>query len=100
VIKRRERTKPQHTSLYVRFHFAERGKASFFVAALASVPLNPSTANMRGVKVRRRTRQASAYLSFFLLVLGQDLVRILAAVVWSVGICDVDVKDSCCSVPP
>jgi hypothetical protein len=33
VIERRERTKP-HTSLYVRFHFAERREASVFVAAL------------------------------------------------------------------
>jgi hypothetical protein len=50
VIERREWTKP-HTSLYVRFHFAERREASFFVAALASVPLSPSTENTRGVKV-------------------------------------------------
>jgi hypothetical protein len=64
VIERRERTKP-HTLLYVRFHFAERRDASFLVAALASVPLNPSTKNMRGVKVRRRARKALTYLSFF-----------------------------------
>jgi hypothetical protein len=50
VIERWERTKP-HTLLYVRFHFAERREASFFVAALASVPLNPSTKNTRGVVV-------------------------------------------------
>jgi hypothetical protein len=60
VIERWERTKP-HTSLYVRFHFAKRREASFFVAALASVPLNPSTENTRGVKVRRQARQASTY---------------------------------------
>jgi hypothetical protein len=64
VIESRERTKPR-TSLYVRFHFAERRKERFFVAALASVPLNPSTESTRGVKVRRQARQASAYLSFF-----------------------------------
>jgi hypothetical protein len=52
VMERQERTKP-HTSLYVRVHFAERHEASFLVAALASVPLNPSAKNMRGVKVRR-----------------------------------------------
>jgi hypothetical protein len=64
VIERRERTKP-HTLLYVRFHFSERREASFFVAALAAVPLNPSTENTRGEKVRRRARQASTYLFFF-----------------------------------
>jgi hypothetical protein len=35
-----------------------------------------------------------------LLVLGQDLVRILATVVRSVSICDADVKDSRRSTPP
>jgi hypothetical protein len=35
-----------------------------------------------------------------LLVLGQDLVRILALVVRSVGICDANVKDSRRSAPP
>jgi hypothetical protein len=64
VIERRERTKP-HTSLCVRFHFAERREERFFVTAHASVPLNLSTENKRGVKVRRQGRQASAYLSFF-----------------------------------
>jgi hypothetical protein len=35
-----------------------------------------------------------------LLVLGQDLVRILAAVIRSVGICDANVEDSRHSAPP
>jgi hypothetical protein len=35
-----------------------------------------------------------------LLVLGQDLVRMLAAVVQSVGICDANVEDSRRSAPP
>jgi hypothetical protein len=35
-----------------------------------------------------------------LLVLGQDLVRILAAVIWSVGICDANVEDIRHSAPP
>jgi hypothetical protein len=39
VIERRERTKPHSLLRYthVRFHFAERREASFFVAAVASV---------------------------------------------------------------
>ena len=64
VIARRERTNP-HTSEYVRFHLAESREASFFVAALASEPLKPSTENTRGVKLQRLARQASTYFAFF-----------------------------------
>jgi hypothetical protein len=96
VIERRERTKP-HTSLYVRFHFAESREASFLVAALASVPLNTSTEN-EGTAPSQAGVDVLVLL--LLLVLGQNLVRILASVVRSVGICDANVEDSPCSAPP
>ena len=59
-----ERTKPQ-ISEYERFHLAARLVARRFDAAVASLPMSPSTEKTSGVKVRRLAIQRSPYLVFF-----------------------------------
>jgi hypothetical protein len=45
--------------------FRREARGELLCSSLASVPLNLSTENTRGVKVRRQARRASTYLSFF-----------------------------------
>ena len=60
----RPRTYPT-SLLYVRFHLSERRLVMRFSNARASLHAIPSTEYTSGVLLRRRSRQAWRYLSFF-----------------------------------